>query len=64
MVIDKAAIGDCDYCDTPQCGNPCYFTASPYGHSLFSPPDEFGDPFALLVTKNDSIQQIDQIWGE
>ena len=64
VVIDKAEAGDCDYCATPQCDNPCYFTASPYGHSFFSPPDEPGDAFIVLITADNRIQQIEQIWGE
>jgi hypothetical protein len=63
-IIDRAEAGDCDDCWTPQCDNPCYFTAGPYRHSFFSPPDEFGDAFILLLTRHDRIQQIEQILGE
>ena len=63
-MIDKAEAGDCDYCQTSQCQNPCYFTASPHGHSFFSPPDEVGDGFILLIGPDNHIQQIEQIWRE
>lgn len=51
-----------DLAEAGECGDPqCFYGSHPGG--ITSPPDEPGEPFAVLFTPDGQIRQLEQVWS-